>query len=404
MTPIKELFSGVGIVIDEQVFSQENKNINKIVSSLESANIPLVKYDKMPDDGVLTHLKQISFVLLDWNLSGERIIPPATIEDNINFIKIMRQQCFAPLFIFSDERLEDIEAKLEEENLYRHGQSNAIFIKHKEDVLTIDDLWREIEIWMKQTPSMYVAKEWECARTRALVEMLHNFEQASPYWPSVLQETMEHDGIDTGEELSHLLNKNLESRMQHVDFDAEIVKSVAQTPTKSEIRNVLETECFRTNINAADSPVTGDLFANMPMGSKKVFVNIRPICDTIRLPKEDKTLLYLIQGEYIKDERIAQPATQTSQIEYRNGCLLEHADKCYIAFVNGKVIEFNFKELSLCTWEDLKDKRIGRVLAPQITRLQQKYAFYLQRQGVPAIPELAFFDKQQGNVGEVADK
>lgn len=393
MTPINELFSGVGIVIDEQVFLQENKNINKIVSSLESANIPLVKYDKMPDDGVLTHLKQISFVLLDWNLSGERIIPPAIIEDNINFIKIMRQQCFAPLFIFSDERLEDIEAKLEEENLYRHGQSNAIFIKHKEDVLTIDDLWREIEIWMKQTPSMYVAKEWECARTRALVEMLHNFEQASPYWPSVLQETIEHDGTDTGEELSHLLNKNLESRMQHVDFDADIVKLAIQNPTKQEIRNVLETECFRTNINTTDSPVTGDLFANTPEG-KKVFVNIRPICDTVRLLEKDKTFLYLIQGEYIKDEKIVQTVPEKSQIEYRKGCLIERADKCYIAFVNGKVIEFDLKHLSLHTWAEMKGKRIGRILAPQITRLQQKYAFYLQRQGVPAIPKQAFFERQ----------
>lgn len=393
MTSINELFSGVGIVIDEQVFSQENKNINKIVSSLESANIPLVKYDKMPDDGVLTHLKQISFVLLDWNLSGERIIPPATIEDNINFIKIMRQQCFAPLFIFSDERLEDIEVKLEEENLYRHGQSNAIFIKHKEDVLTIDNLWREIETWMRQAPSMYVAKEWECARTRALVEMLHDFDQASPYWPSVLQETIEHDGTDTGEQLSQLLNKNLESRMQYVDFDTNIVKHAAQNPTKQEIRNVLETECFRTNINTTDSPVTGDLFANTPEG-KKVFVNIRPICDTIRSRQGDNTLLYLIKGEYVKDDRIVQTAKEKKQIEYNKGCLIEHADKCYVVFVNGKVIEFDFKELSLCTWEEMKNKRIGRILAPQITRLQQKYAFYLQRQGVPAIPEQAFFEKQ----------
>ena len=40
-------------------------------------------------------------------------------------------------------------------------------------------------------------------------------------------------------------------------------------------------------------------------------------------------------------------------------------------------------------WNNIKDNRIGRLLPPYITRVQQKYAHYLQRQGLPRIPKQA---------------
>jgi len=52
------------------------------------------------------------------------------------------------------------------------------------------------------------------------------------------------------------------------------------------------------------------------------------------------------------------------------------------------VFKFN-KDMIQPKWSEYKARRIGRLLPPYITRLQQKYAFYLQRQALPAIPEKA---------------
>jgi len=40
-------------------------------------------------------------------------------------------------------------------------------------------------------------------------------------------------------------------------------------------------------------------------------------------------------------------------------------------------------------YRNLKEYRIGTLLPPFITRLVQKYALYMQRQGLPRIPEEA---------------
>jgi hypothetical protein len=73
-----------------------------------------------------------------------------------------------------------------------------------------------------------------------------------------------------------------------------------------------------------------------------------------------------------------------------NGVFEEKVNHAFVAFIdNGKIIEFLFRDIKTKNWNDVKDTRIGRLLPPYITRLQQKYAFYLQRQGLPAIPEKA---------------
>ena len=69
---IEELFAGIGVVIDDKVFSsneQEEDRIIKIVKELEETRkFPLVKYADLPDDGVLAKLTNVSFLLVDWEI------------------------------------------------------------------------------------------------------------------------------------------------------------------------------------------------------------------------------------------------------------------------------------------------------------------------------------------------
>ena len=69
---------------------------------------------------------------------------------------------------------------------------------------------------------------------------------------------------------------------------------------------------------------------------------------------------------------------------------IEKSNKIFLPFiVSGKIIEFSLNEIVIMKWNSLKESRKGRLLPPYITRVQQQYSFYLQRQGLPAIPEKA---------------
>jgi len=78
------------------------------------------------------------------------------------------------------------------------------------------------------------------------------------------------------------------------------------------------------------------------------------------------------------------------RISFEKGGFIEKTNNTYIPFiVDGKIIEFFFKEIKIKKWNSIKSTRIGRLLPPYITKVQQRYSSYLQRQGLPAIPEKA---------------
>lgn len=159
MTDIVKLFSGIGVVIDEAIFEKGDtpNGIQRISKSLREKDIPVLEYDELPSESLSQfHFHSVSFVVLDWNLSGVSPIPEATINDNIDFIRQLRESCFVPLFIFSDEDPHDIQVRLEESELYY--ANCPIFIKKKDELDTTEKLFSEIESWVKSTPSIYVLK------------------------------------------------------------------------------------------------------------------------------------------------------------------------------------------------------------------------------------------------------
>ena len=74
MTDIKELFSGIGIVIDDALENGDKKDsIWKILEILENNNIPTVQYSEIPESHLM-HFKNCSFLLLDWDLVGDEAL------------------------------------------------------------------------------------------------------------------------------------------------------------------------------------------------------------------------------------------------------------------------------------------------------------------------------------------
>ena len=55
----------------------------------------------------------------------------------------------------------------------------------------------------------------------------------------------------------------------------------------------------------------------------------------------------------------------------------------------GKTIGFRLDKLIVRPWSELKGMRIGRLIPPYSTRVQQRYSAYLQRPGLTRIPNAA---------------
>ena len=429
---IKELFKGVAVVIDDEVYD-ERKQIFKIIAQLEKENIPILKYEYLPENDEVINFQNVSFVLLDWELqptitdsstssvtgaTDTIVIKPSGSEsnENIEFIKYLREISFIPIFIFSHLDSNTIITKLEENGLYKKGTSNYIFVKAKNNLVSEENaLFNEIYNWLKQTPSIYVLKEWEKSLNEAKNKLFWDFYNINHKWPSVLQKTFTEDGSDVNYELGNFIFKNIMARTEPIEFDKEILKIEDNDLTKEEIRKVLEAERFINNDSLPPNiPFTGDLFAlhhyeiivDSKKEKEKLFINIRPDCDIIRdkdnIEKGQKALvndnpdynpnLYCLECEVVKDK----------DIELDKGAIIERKNSSIIPFVyNGKILKINFDKIHIFQWNQslmtkegtkeriFKEARVGRVLPPYITAIQQKYAFYLQRQGLPAIPEKA---------------
>lgn len=382
MTDIVQLFSGISVVIDEAIHAHENtpNRIQVIAESIKKRHIPVLEYEDLPDNDELSKLHSISFLVLDWNLSGVHPVPEATIMDNIEFIKNLFDICFVPLFIFSDEDSHTIEVALSE-----HGitpQNSPVFIKKKEDLDSVEKLFGEIEKWIKNTPSVYVLKEWEKATREAKTIMLSELSSTSPFWPAVLTKAIQDDGGDKNWELMNSLQNNLSYRIVYPKFDNDIIDLKKEDVTKEEIRKILECERFVPNKKLPDYPFAGDVY----LIEGDYYINIRPDCDIIREKKD----LYLLKGVVIDEKKINSESED--EIKFYKGEFQEKNNNCYVAFIDGKILCFSLRKLTIKKWsgkEGIKSNRCGRLLPPFITKIQQKYSSYIQRQGLPSIPQKA---------------
>lgn len=391
-----ELFNGVALVIDDCIKEHNDKLIDKerddgistILKQLRKFNIPYTTENSLPSEDMLKRYIGISFVILDWNLQSVNREEGTTIPDgakdsmydeNISFIKKMKSQCYCPIFIFTNDKPDDIANKLANAGIPFDEKSN-VFIKPKNELIETDDsVIRAIVEWIENNPSMYVLKKWEIEYQNAKSRLFEGFQNFSPNWPSILWDTFHDDGENESHGLRELLSCNLYSRMKPFSFEERMIKGRSSDENdvqknKDELQNILEAERFITELEEDDIG-TGDVFLEDPESENSLwYLNIRPQCDIVRGENPD---LYCIRGKCVN----------INNLKVSQGQFLEKICNAIVPYLyNGKTIEFQFRELEIIKWEDIKDRRIGRLLSPFITRIQQRYALYLQRQGLPRIP------------------
>lgn len=385
----ENLFKGIGMVVDDQVNSGEDKAIDGIVKYLENDNhLPLVKYEDLPANIESSCLSKLSFLLLDWELNtlmdaADLPIPVANLKaqnvrNNVDFLKQVVDKVVIPIFIFSNEDVNSIKNTLSQNNIIDDAEKSPIFILSKSELFDNENkciMFDKVNEWLKDTPSIYVTQKWKTAYLEAINGMALDMREASPFWPNLLWACYKKDGVNPSEEISSLINQNALSRIQPVEFDEEILSDKGEANNVA-LKNVLERQCFLKKDKLQTQSTTGDIYQR---GKGKYYLNVRPACDCVGRKGECK--VYLIKGKKLSSH------DQQTFFDTKYGNFKEQQNFVIVGPIEGAFIRFNFQEMEIKDYEEMKDQRIGRLLPPFITRVTQKYGLYIHRQGLPRLPK-----------------
>lgn len=405
---IRQLFSGIGVIIDDMLGDIEvNDKINDITSSLESEQIPLLKYKALPNENAIEHLKNASFILLDWQLyrtlryQDGMIVTLKVADDvvasnnrnNTAFVTRLLQETSVPIFIFSnttDVRDNLIDNGISEDQLSKY----PVFIKEKQNLFNEDGkfvMFEAIETWVKSMPAVYVLKEWLSAFNRAKESLLLDLSQGSQYWPSIIWNSANADSVDESEEVSSLMMQNIASRMTPVVFDTEIITNGDSNPNKEVLLSVLQAQRYM-RVDANAMAVVGDVYVFKPdtidengvhsnPENKEIAINIRPTCDCV-FRDDPKKSIYLLYGR-----KLTEGAQKDKyNVKYHK---FEELDVEAIVgpIVDNSYYSFRFKDIEVVGFEQFRNLRQGRVLEPFISHITERFSLYIQRHAMPSLPE-----------------
>lgn len=425
----KFLENNIPVAVYEYIPSED------IIISLSNASFVVLDWD-FNDIDELSHID-----------SGERVSIGAYAkeianEKLINFIKKIQNSIFVPLFIFTYKPVPEIISVLSDKGLWNEGPANRIFVKSKGELFPKEQkennhniLFESIEEWMKNTPSIHALKAWDRVLSDTKDRMFLEMQSYSPKWTKIIWDRIAKDSQnrDIAEQFGAFLTRNLVNRVCGYSFLDKIFVSTEDIEDKdcdtADLRKVIEAERYMDyTMHQPELVYTGDLFKN----DKKYYLNITAQCDTMRgdTTQEYNPRLYCIFGEELKDKNIKREIMLTEEgclkfsdhkqfnlkdernqyccsssdldeinnafikhrnsIFYHNGELLEKKTEVIVSCVaGGKHLKFSTK-VEVLNFNDIKEIRIGRILPPYITRIQQKCASNMIREGLMPLPSELF--------------
>lgn len=434
---VKKLFSGIAVIIDNDIYKTDTP-IYKMKQCLINNHIPVSCFEELPPKEMIPAFSNASFIIIDWDLWNDFGLPGVDIGDGLKennrqelleFIRKILAALFVPVFIFSGLSVESIQETLIANGLYDEKRANRIFLKSKDEVGTEDELFGNIESWLKEMPSAYVLKMLEKELKETQNKMFVEWYQYSPEWVKVIWNLLKKDSNskDVKQEFAEFLFRNLVNRADAPEFESTIFQ-MAGLPDRDTLQKVLEYERFIRYEAQPKQAYAGDLFLEDGI----YYLNVRAQCDLSR--RGNNVELYLIRGEEFhakdiqaRDIRITDEGElwllgkaisleelgklcnnareedsdaihrlvkineyfreYKNKVFFNNGEILEKKQEAFLACVDsGKILKFDFKKFSVKTFGNMKKNRIGRVLPPYITKIQQKFSQYIVREGVMPLP------------------
>jgi len=397
-----DLFGGIAVVVDDEV-KDALSSIGQICSSITNGGSHVIGLTTPPTTEQIKTLSGVSFFVVDWNLDEstqalavEGIKIPASVRKSsvkktLQLLKDLKENRVAPIFVFTSGDVEDVKQKIQ--GAFPDG--GHLLVKSKSEVID-EGVNNVLGKWVKTSAAAYVLRHWEKEYDRAKQAFFKDFYTKSIDWPVILWKTFDADGVPASDELGRLILRNIQSRMTPFDF---ALKSFVKPGNdalsdRTTVLEVLEGERYITNGSLHEASIApGDIFKD----GKTYYINIRPECDCVARSGDsvDELELYLLRGSKLT-------TTQQSKAENTDyGRMDERDGEAIIYPINdGKGVSFQFRDIVVNKWADIKDKRIGRVLPPFITRLQERFSAYLQRPGLSRYPAIAFTNQSGSDQAE----
>lgn len=339
---VREYFCGIAVVIDDKVSNEQDPDYysNKIFKALHDANMPVVAYEKLPEEEAYPSVAKASMIILDWQLSdgsnGDTEVQEEDKVYKLDFLWEIIKRSTAPVFIISaniPKARRDIEGK----PCLKREIGNRIFLTNKTDLSKNskkpEDLFNQfftfLSEWLEKKHALYALKEWELVADKARSDMYHDFSQSS--WADIMWNRIKQDvnagkdespeqnkqqdvngGKDESpeqnkllsvrEEFGEFITRNIINRFGEFKFeDSRFTQGVE---SDKELYKVLAAEQFISTKSHNDGSGQSLRTGNLYIGSNgEYFLIITADCDLARANEEQ--YIFCLRGEGFKKRNIA---------------------------------------------------------------------------------------------------
>lgn len=410
---IEELFVGPAVVVDDTL-GKDDCTMQPIIAQIEARKIPVHGEKTLPPLEELRHWRNFSLIVLDWELfptsqGAGTLVPGISLPDSLHdennakvteFVKALLETLYAPIFIFSSQNVDAITAQLTTRLKMNEDQiRERVMIRSKSDMS--DSLFEALTVWVSSRPSIYALKSWDYGYEVAKKELFGDLHASSPNWPKVIWATSGQDSVNPHSELSETIARNIIHRFRPLVFDTSVfeAKDDDEVEPPDTLRRVLHRQAVIANDALHDDVLMpGDFFFSKPDAGlpPEILINVTPACDLV--PRggvnSDDIGMTLVRADLIADGNY-KTKKQIEAVEKERSNDFSSSHLLYVLTDSARPYRVRFKNWTRSTWGALREERQGRLLEPHITQLQQKFALYFHRQGLPRLPDRYFISPSE---------
>ena len=378
---LKNFLSSTALVIDDEIVD-EKSTISGIVSRLEQQGTLFIKHRELLES--IDSISNIAFIVLDWDLMKEKkdampegvTLGATLLEDQKSkirdFIKNVIERYFIPIFIFTQENIGSIREYLEnEDNIKEAISKNRVYICSKSD-LQDEKVIVSLNAWLNNSMTVYTYKIMEEAIETAKHRYFNEMFTCDLNWPCLVYQTLKADNpVDINSDFQEFLMTSFTSTIDPIVFNSSGFDRTVRLESAEVIKIFGKIKFLSYEGQANVGLHSGDIYANSDGEKNEYLINVSAACDM------RNKRCYLVMGE-----ETSNPKKHDIVCTYTVKRIL---DKKGIEFHLDNALLLDITDANKITLEcdgGAKDyKRIGRLLNPYISGLQNKYSNYITRVG-----------------------
>jgi hypothetical protein len=390
------LLAGPVAFIDDEL-TKDGSQAAALLREIQATGRPVAWSLKVPEDrdAWFEHWQSLAFVVLDWDLvpgsggaTGSSTLSQFERKKLFDFVTALLERIYCPVFIISAEDTADITRQLLENKslLMPSGELDARIAVFPKELL-MNNIVEHLTTWLDGSPALSALRAWEQQYDSAKNRLFIELNEMSPDWPVYVWTAADSDQVDPAFELASVISTNLLNRFDPVVFNEKAISGYAGPTSGSARRRVAQ---GRTTVPASklstERVLPGDMFQLAKKDEGEVWLNVSPACHTVgRLIKTNKDGTEVrepVRLQLIRGERLPQPTTEGALKDLEKG--RSNSIVLHTVLEESPYV-FRFGEAQILEWDSIKGQRVGRLLPPFITRIQQMHAAYIQSAGLPKV-------------------